>query len=57
VEQLYVDSTQPVAGSCRFPELPHKGTWELSAFVRRGDGPTTQTHEDGLYSRRAVIIG
>ncbi len=57
VEDVSVEARQPEAVTCRFPEVPEQGQWELSAFIRRVGGKNAETHEDGLYARRAVVFG
>lgn len=57
VEQVPVEVGVPQAATCRFPEVPGDGEWELSAFIRRTGGTAAKTHEDGLYARRALLFG
>lgn len=57
VEEVSVEVGEPQAATCRFPEVPDGGEWELSAFIRRVGGAAAKTHEDGLYARRALLFG
>lgn len=56
VVQVPLTDGTPAVASCAFPSTPTEGTWQLSAFIRRG-GEGVSSHEDGLYSSRYLRFG
>jgi hypothetical protein len=56
VSEVDVTPSTAIVGSCRFPSIPMKGEWQLSAFLRRAGGAESG-HEDGLYSQRRLRPG
>jgi hypothetical protein len=56
VSEVNVTPGAATVGSCRFPQIPRKGEWQLSAFLRRA-GSADSGLEDGLYSRRRLSLG